>query len=1113
MTDMKIINDTSADGFTFEYVMTNEANLLFPADGGPGVPIAETFKGFRSWEVNQVTGNFDETTKILTEQGTIPGLSPAAWSVTKPGDKLDFNDAVKDAILLTDITVAAQGRINELWIDANRTINGLRDVKARLRVESIEAAGNAFVNKGSQIQGRVYTENELIAGVQTLNGTIRLTNPAEIQAYYKRRVVADQLWAMENYASRREMEVIGFKATKVKGQEVIGKPFDSSAAAKSSIAQKPGHNVWRAKEDTTELITDELIDAMYAEGRVLMRLKDNWNTTGAGPIASGGEFVEYAFIAQERIRDLPESVIHYRQGWVPNVYDGVEFVVQQRIPINKAGEIGAHRVNTLRLFASKKEAETFRAQQIATFVFKNPEFTPEDAAKLFDIKDGSVMNQLERAGNGLSGSGGLYTEVRSADQLLMGLAGVPAELVSPTEAMGRRMDQLGTILTKNEWRLGREQEWINTVRNADPTIKIEGFNGTRLPNNPLGKALDRQRNQINMWNRMPTKQESMMEGQIQKIHDWALEGARGMGLEKTSIKSLLWLKHSDPSAAIRSANMHLLLGTLNPAQLYVQASAAVVAMSLSKLSSIPGIIKTTAQIAAMDNIQNAKTFGKVIDMLGVDKQLSKGDAEIFHAWKRSGLYESVRSNADLNYMSTTGLGVTSDWLRKAENISLLIYRAGELTNRRISFIAAFKRWREANPNAPVNDDNMAIVGREANLTMLELNKGNPAWWQGGNGASGAQKIAAMTGQFQQVLAKTVELAAKGEKRGGFSTAQKKRIATGQLLMFGVAGVPPLAIVAPSMMDWLGVEDEEGTIANIINQGSVGGLVKEVFGADVDVANRAALGASVAETFRDIVTSRDPMWLKLLAVTGATAQRLGQAGQEISAIAKSQAFTSLVELEPLLMADRSGQEAMDVPTMLQTAGDIARALANVPSTGRNLLKARMMHNANRILDRRGNVVIERDFDFATELGQALGFRPTAETRLRIMQQSNRDVDEMVNEASQVIIRSYHRYVYVHDMDPAYAESVNRQVQLVQEGIDNPELVDRVMRQVENRIFNDPQSLEERELKKFYDRTAPDKLTEGVILDTTLGLNPSNVFNQQAIVQPFSQTLKNARKEEE
>ena len=173
---------------------------------------------------------------------------------------------------------------------------------------------------------------------------------------------------------------------------------------------------------------------------------------------------------------------------------------------------------------------------------------------------------------------------------------------------------------------------------------------------------------------------------------------------------------------------------------------------------------------------------------------------------------------------------------------------------------------------------------------------------------------------------------------------------------------------------------------------------------------------------------------------------------------------------------------------------------------------MMHNSNKILDRRGRVTIEREdgFTFADKLGVALGFQLTAESRLRQVQQSNREVDMVVNEAADVIIKAYHRYVYTHDMNPKYAQSVKNIQQLVHESLDNEFLIDRVNEQVSRKVFSEPQTLEDRELKKFYERTVAEKLSESVILDTTLGLNPSNIFNKQAIVQPFTDTLEQENK---
>ena len=1119
LTDVKIVpKSINAQGFSYEYTIVNTKQELLPADGGAGVPITSSHTAFRSWRVDEVTGNFVETMTDLASpsSSSIPGQSPAAWSVTKPGQAFDFNDAVKQSIALEDLAVATKSRINENWLTANESISSLKDTGARGRIESIELAGDEYINKGSQVRGKVYTERELISGIKTSNGTVHLTKKNEVEAYYKRRIFADSIWDLQNYVTRRELQIGGFNnSITAKGQQLAVKHFDTPEAAKMSVSNRPNYSAWLANEDTTTLITPELIDTMYGKGRVLVRSHNDWNVTGAGDLAIGGEVVEYIFIELNRLRALPEQVLHYKNGYVPKINEGVEFVVKQKFPVTKAGVQGHTVDHALRAFSSKQDADIFKAQQVDLLISKmsNPTESQIAAANnMFEIADGSAMKQMERMESALSGSGGLYTGTRSVDDLLMGLNGVKLERMAPGEAFGRYIDHMGNALARNEWRIGQEKQWLNTVAKLDGNIKLQGFNGTAMPNTPEGKALGRMREQINTWNRVPSRQESMFEGAAQKYHDWALNGARGMGLDKNSIKHALWLKHTDPIAAALTANMHLMLGAMNPAQIYVQASAAVVALSLVKISNIPGVISTAIRFGVMDNIKDGTAAAKVYAQLVKGKEANAEEVIMYDAWKRSGLLESVRSNADMNYMSSTGVGVTFDTMRNASNASLLFYRAGELMNRRISFASSFSRWRAENAGKEVTDDALLSIVQEANKTMMELNSANKAWWQGGAGKSATQRIFSMTGQFQQVLAKTVELTLKGEKRGGFNTRQKARIGAGQLMMFGAAGVPLISIGTAAYFQWIGHEPSESE-ANGINQGMTGAIVKEVFGADIDVANRAALLSGTFETTKDIIMSKDPMWQKFMAVTGTSGVRAIEAIGEARDIAKSQAFGVLAELEPFLSHDRSSETEMSEPTMIETFADIATVLAKVTTTGRNALKARMMHNSGKILDRRGKVTVSEDegeFTFADKVGVALGFQLTRESRTRLMQQGSREIDEEITEAADVVIAAYHRYVYTHDMNPKYAQSVANMVQLMHESLDSPYKIDKMMEQVNRKLFTDSDSLEAREMRKFFERVVPEKLSEGVLLDTTSGFDPSNVFNKQAIVQPFQRTLEQENK---
>jgi len=81
-----------------------------------------------------------------------------------------------------------------------------------------------------------------------------------------------------------------------------------------------------------------------------------------------------------------------------------------------------------------------------------------------------------------------------------------------------------------------------------------------------------------------------------------------------------------------------------------------------------------------------------------------------------------------------------------------------------------------------------------------------------------------------------------------------------------------------------------------------------------------------------------------------------------------------------------------------------------------------------------------------------------------------------------------------------------VQHLQETLDNDALVDELRRSLKTRIFDNPKTLEEKELLTFFERTASDKISQGLVIDAENALNPSKLFSKQAVVIPFADTIK-------
>lgn len=1112
LSEVKIVKE-DAHAFEFEYTLTNKQGF------------EQEFKGRRSWRINQVTQNFEETTADLAKGGNIPGLSPAAWSKTGGKGTVDFGDSVKDALLLGDVATASKKAYNDIWLSASEDIGGVGDTPARQRVSAIESAGNHWQNPETFETGRTFSPMELKAGIPTSIGTVRLTDPKEVAAYYKRRLVADAFHATRNYVTRREMELEGMKAmvvTPVAGEQMIyGRPFEMGSAI-SSIANKKGYKSWNAKTGLSDDLTPTYIAEQYAEGNVLVRLRKDWNTIGS-EFAKGGEFVEYVTISKDKIKQLPDQVMNYRQGYVPDIVEGVEYIVTRNWPITKAGTSGRFYKEPLRRFASRMDADTFIKERAALEAQKNGGKV-EDYVHLFERGDDSIMTQMDKADSFIGGSAGMFTGSRAKDEILVGLSGRKPDYMSPHDAYGRYVDHLGDKVSKNEWIFGQQKQWLNTVKQNFPELR-GAFDTIALPNNAVGDGLSMERAEIQRWSRVPTTQETLWEGLAQNIHDYALTGGRYLGLSKEAVPLLQSLKHADITSAVKAANMHLTLGTMNPAQIYVQASAATVALSMSEVAKIPSVLWSSAQMATMDLVLNKDVRASMAARLDTRSPMEIGSYfEMYQLWERSGLRESVRTNADINYMSTTGLGITSDVLRKMDNWSLMFYRNAELVNRRISYSVAYNNWRKANPTAPVNDDVAATIGKDANRFMLELGEANAAYWQGGNGAKAHQKILSVATQFMQVMAKTTELVFKGESRGGFTSKQKARIAAGQALFLGAAGVPIMSIfgaaVVSGLSETMGLNPNDPddvakmeVLANGFNQGMAGLTLSTLTGADAEFASRAGLGIGVVSAVKDIITSKDPLWIKMLGLTGETGRRVGDAAIQMKGVgAGLGGWDALRALTPLTFADQSHVELTD-ENWLAAAKDVGFILGGIPSSTRNFLKARMMHHSDKLLDRRGRVRIEKDFAFQTEMAVALGFRTTDEARLQALLEDEKYYDDLVHEASNVIVNAYHRYVYKHNMDEAYAENLTRTVAAVQQSLDNPWLVEKLQASLESRLFNDPQTIEEKALNEFYDRTAPEMLSRGMVLDSQNLLNFGSIASPTPVLLPFSQVEDNTQEGEQ
>jgi len=132
----------------------------------------------------------------------------------------------------------------------------------------------------------------------------------------------------------------------------------------------------------------------------------------------------------------------------------------------------------------------------------------------------------------------------------------------------------------------------------------------------------------------------------------------------------------------------------------------------------------------------------------------------------------------------------------------------------------------------------------------------------------------------------------------------------------------------------------------------------------------------------------------------------------------------------------------------------------------------MHNAKLILSQRGATIYEEDFNWQTELAQAIGLSPREKREAIAMRAINQAQDDAVNSHADNIIRLYNKmFAEMWEAEKnggrlppdrvRYLEQrVHHMIYLVQDPVER----DRVMDQVKRRL-TDPESQLDREANRL------------------------------------------------
>lgn len=798
-----------------------------------------------------------------------------------------------------------------------------------------------------------YSTASLMEGVVTKDGLVRLTSPKEIAAYHSIRDVLDTAYLFKNRQLRRELEFDNWRSVKLTiGDEPVVtfvKPAINSQGQEISQLPDDVKKLYDFNSNKVIEVGDANIinNRIKNQGWILMRTKY--------PVEVGDELIDHVLAKASNIKRLPDRVLAHRPGYIPRIYKNIFYVAESvgSKVVNGVRREGYREVK--RYFDSKSEADEWAYLQQAkneTIVVRpgrewlemHPEFKQDYEAAVF---------------------GGLYSGKRADQVIPFGLAGTEAEHIGAFEAMEKAMSHVATRLPMNEFRMGMIRRFTNSAR--DP------LTGKSLLSNPadwrseidLPKTskqyigLTEMRKWMEDQFRIPTAEERAWGNLTARLAQ-AIDGRWTRGSKKMFGKEMnprLWLLNvgnKDIYASMRGLAFHALLGWFNPAQLYVQALGASMAFSVAPAKFTYLFPRYLALRAAMLS-DNPEVWART----GLAAGLRRDDAiELVRAFRKSGILDSVKSSADFD-AAIRGYGLSRFSFRRAADKGLIFFREGESFVRGYSWLMAHSEIMGKRVGKAVTDKEIDQITKRSLVYSMNLNRANRAHWQKG--------VLSIPTQFLQITSKFMENMAYSIKGvGKWTPWEKAKIMTGQVALFGAAGIPFGDWAVNGISEWIGSDDDYGLgvkspeAITAIRGGLAEFLLYDWTGEQVAISQRVSIPSGI-ESFLEMLLRSD----------ATLADKIAGAFGEVP----GRTVEAFKDLAPVFVGYTEDMENWDTQEFL---ADVAVEIGDITSSWRNMHKALLWEQSKAILDNKGNPLIPLDpeLDHNLILLKAWGLEPRA-----------------------------------------------------------------------------------------------------------------------------------------
>lgn len=819
-------------------------------------------------------------------------------------------------------------------------------------------------------QGKEFSVAQLTQeGIPTINGR-HVLNKEEAAAYYGTRMVMDELWRLKNRAIRQDLEFKGFSMVKARNNGKLSPTFVRPAQSLPNNASSVYHGTRREG-----VAIDSDLKAKIREGELEV-------VEFQSPITVGESRYTHAVINPKDKKGIPTYVLNKPKGYMPLIRKDAFYFVKKEREITVNGKSQMEWVTT-RYFDNKVDADAFAAAEEAA--------TGQRHKAHFD-RD---MTDAERDADTILHYGGMYGSPRTDREILQGLRGETGERVSAMEAIERNIRHISNVVPMNTLRLDMQARWLKGTKQwlREPNNFNSEFDFTKLEKGSKEHlGAEAVRDYIKDQLRIPTDSEIVYAKSMQRIAEWMEDKPLVGGAIR---KSVLNLAQQDPFGALRAGAFHPLLGWFNPAQYFVQGQSAAVAISIApeKFPLLwPQFWGLRAALPIRHNTEALKKLSKVVPGVTPDEFV-----EMVRDFDRTGLYQSLRSNADFD-AAGQGYAIDGGAIKRAADAGLIFFREGELFGRAYSWLWArddMLKQGLIKKGTKLTQQDIDAITTDAVKHMLNLNRANRAHWQ-----KGAWSIPT---QFQQINSKVLEnfgpeiLGLGGAKK--FTPKQKAKVWTGQALLFGAAGIPLGSFVANGVMSMTG--EDRGDIDPVslaaYTDGATGMIQQAMFGEIVQGSDRLAFAQGINTWLNAALDGELPKADVFFGPAGAIAGRT------------SNAISNLVDVLNVSLEDEGEITTADVLNTMASFGDIF-------STFSNAHKALIWEQLQYIPNSNGGVRMDLDVDgedYALIWGKALGFQSKKEASQFDLLQYNKTRNRRIQDGVKALNAQAMRYVIKQD----------------------------------------------------------------------------------------------------